>query len=148
MQRLADSEQLFTGPLANTYVGATNFLASLNLLSPDQTKMLTSSQIYDKQAKDLVMQDLGGKLGAQISDADRNFVEARIPQLTTSTKARTELLGKLREIQEGKIDYWKKINDHANKYGNLNTFDFAVPYAPPTALAAPAATGGWAIRPK
>jgi len=148
MQRLADSGQLFTGPFANTYVGATNFLASLNLLSPDQTKMLAKSEIYDKQAKDLVMQDLGGKLGAQISDADRNFVEARIPQLTTSVKARTELLGKLREIQEGKIDYWKKINDHANKYGNLNTFDFSVPYAPPAPSAQTGSTGNWAIRPK
>ena len=64
------SGQLFTGPLANSYVGATNLLASVGLLSKEQTGKLTSSQIYDKSAKDLVMQDLGGKLGAQISDAD------------------------------------------------------------------------------
>lgn len=146
MQNLAASEQLFTGPLANTYVGATNFLASINLLSPSQTKMLTSSQIYDKQAKDLVMQDLGGKLGAQISDADRNFVEDRIPKLTTSVKARIELLQKIREIQEGKIEYAKKMTEHANKYGNLNTFDFAVPYAPPSPTVTPGASDKWSIR--
>ena len=93
------------------------------------------------------MQDLGGKLGAQISDSDRKYVEARIPQLTTSAKARTELLAKISEIQQGKIDYWKQINSHANKYGNLNNFDFAVPGAPPT----PALSTGntdWKIRPK
>ena len=147
MKRLDDSGQLFTGPLANTYVGATNLLSSIGLLSSDQTKMLTSSQVYDKQAKDLVMQDLGGKLGAQISDSDRKYVEARIPQLTTSAKARTELIAKISEIQQGKIDYWKQINSHANKYGNLNNFDFAVPGAPST----PASSTGntdWKIRPK
>jgi hypothetical protein len=121
--------QLFTGPLANSLVGTTNLLASVGLLSKDQAAKLTSSQIYDKSAKDLVMQDLGGKLGAQISDADRKFVEDRIPQLTTSEKARTELLNKLEEIQRGKIDYYKKMNAHANKYGNLNDFDFSEKYS-------------------
>lgn len=149
MKQLADSGQLFTGPLAPSYVGASNFLASLNLLSADQTKRLTSSEIYDKQAKDLVMQDLGGKLGAQISDADRKFVEARIPQLTTSAKARTELIDKLQEIQRGKIDYWRKMNDYANKKGNLNEFDFSEVYSPIT-KSTPAAGGvggaGWSIK--
>lgn len=141
--------KLFTGPLANSYVGATNLLASVGLLSKDQTAKLTSSQIYDKSAKDLVMQDLGGKLGAQISDADRKFVEERIPQLTTSEKARTELLNKLEEIQRGKIDYYKKMNTHANKYGNLNDFDFSDKYS--GNLSAPSSTpsaGGWSIKPK
>jgi hypothetical protein len=75
------------------------------------------------------MQDLGGKLGAQISDADRKFVEDRIPQLTTSQKARTELLNKLEEIQRGKIDYYQKMNAHANKFKNLNEFDFSEKYS-------------------
>jgi len=141
--------QLFTGPLANSYVGATNLLASVGLLSKEQTAKLTSSQIYDKSAKDLVMQDLGGKLGAQISDADRKFVEDRIPQLTTSQKARTELLNKLEEIQRGKIDYYQKMNAHANKFKNLNDFDFSEKYS--GKLTTPSGTpsaGGWSIKPK
>jgi hypothetical protein len=141
MKQLDAQGQLFTGPLAGGYVSATNLLASVGLLSPAQTNRLTSSEVYDKQAKDLVMQDLGGKLGAQISDADRKFVEARIPQITTSAKARTELLNKLEEIQKGKVNYFNKMNEHANKFGNLNTFDFSQPYAPPK-------TGGWSIKPK
>jgi hypothetical protein len=141
MKQLDAQGQLFTGPLASGYVNATNLLASVGLLSPAQTNRLTSSEVYDKQAKDLVMQDLGGKLGAQISDADRKFVEARIPQITTSAKARTELLNKLEEIQKGKVNYFNKMNEHANKFGNLNTFDFSQPYAPPK-------TGGWSIKPK
>lgn len=130
MKQLNNTGQLFTGPLANSYITGTNFLASVGLLSPSQTQVLTSSEVYDKQAKDLVMQDLGGKLGAQISDADRKFVEARIPQITTSAKARTELLNKLDEIQRNKIDYYRKMNSHANKFGNLNEFDFSEQYSP------------------
>jgi hypothetical protein len=128
MKQLDKTGQLVTGPLANSYVGASNLLASIGLLSPNQISILTSSQVYDKSAKDLVMQDLGGKLGAQISDADRKFVEDRIPQLTTSAKARTELLDKIEQIQKGKVEYFRKMKAHANKYRNLDEFDFSEVY--------------------
>jgi hypothetical protein len=128
MKQLDQTGQLVTGPLANSYVGASNLLASIGLLSKNQVSILTSSQVYDKSAKDLVMQDLGGKLGAQISDADRKFVEDRIPQLTTSAKARTELLDKIEQIQKGKVEYFKKMKAHANKYRNLDDFDFSEVY--------------------
>jgi hypothetical protein len=130
MKQLNATGELFTGPLANSYITGSNFLASIGLISPAQRQILTSSEVYDKQAKDLVMQDLGGKLGAQISDADRKFVEARIPQITTSVQARTELLNKLDEIQRNKIKYYRDMNAHANKYGNLNDFDFSEQYSP------------------
>ena len=127
------SGQLFTGPLANAYVGATSLLASIGLLSKAQTANLTSSEIYDKNAKDLVMIDLDGKLGSQVSDADRKYVEARIPQLTTSQQARTELINKIAEIQQGKIKFYKDMNAYANKYDNLNEFDFSKQYVPSAA---------------
>ena len=138
MKELDKTGQLVTGPLANSYVGASNLLASIGLLSKNQVSILTSSQVYDKSAKDLVMQDLGGKLGAQISDADRKFVEDRIPQLTTSAKARTELLDKIEQIQRGKIAYYGKMKAHANKNNNLNDFDFSEVYTvtPPIGSAA------------
>ena len=143
MKQLNATGELFTGPLANPYLGAANLLASVNLLGADQVGRLAKSEVYDKQAKDLVMNDLGGKLGAQISDADRKYVEARIPQLATSQKARTELLDKIEQIQRNKIEFYRKMNEHANKFGNLNTFDFAQQGAPIT----PAAGGNWSIRP-
>jgi hypothetical protein len=147
MKQLNDSGQLFTGPVAQSYVGATNLLSSLNLLSPAQAKMLTSSQVYDKQAKDLVMNELAGKLGAGISEGDRKFIEDRIPQLTTSPAARTELLNKIESLQKDKIKYWKDMNSHANKYGNLNDFDFAENYSP-ISMMPPATGGNWSIKPK
>jgi hypothetical protein len=147
MKQLNDSGQLFTGPAAQSYVGATNLLSSLNLLSPSQARVLTSSQVYDKQAKDLVMNELAGKLGAGISEGDRKFIEDRIPQLTTSPAARSELLNKIESLQKDKIKYWKDMNAHANKYGSLNDFDFSQNYSP-IATAPPATGGGWSIKPK
>jgi len=140
MKQLDKTGQLVTGPLANSYVGASNLLASIGLLSANQVSILTSSQVYDKSAKDLVMQDLGGKLGAQISDADRKFVEDRIPQLTTSAKARTELLDKIEQIQKGKIAYYDKMNKYANKNTNLNGFDFSEVYTVTPPVGSPAAS--------
>ena len=133
MRQQDASGQLFTGPLANAYVGATSLLASIGLLSKTQTANLTSSEIYDKNAKDLVMIDLDGKLGAQVSDADRKYVEARIPQLTTSQQARTELINKIAEIQQGKINFYRDMNAYANKNKNLNEFDFSKQYVPSAA---------------
>ena len=133
--------KLYSGPQANIALETANFLESVNLLSPNETRKLTDSTAYDKFAKDLVMKDLGGKLGAQVSDADRKYVEARIPQLTTNPQARTELLNKLEEIAVGKINYYKKLNSHANKYNNLNDFDFSQNYAP-IAPKTPTSAGG------
>ena len=130
VSRLASMESLnkgsmITGPMAGTAIGAGQFLSSIGLLSPESAKTLASSEIYDKMAKDLVMQDLGGKLGAQISNADRDFIEARIPQLRNSQQARTELINKLKEIHKKNIDYYQRMSKHANTKGNLNEFDFA-----------------------
>lgn len=130
VNRLTGMEKLnkgtmITGPLAGTAIGAGQFLSSLGLLSPDSAKTLSSSEVYDKLAKDLVMQDLGGKLGANISNADRDFIEARIPQLRNSAQARTDLIGKLKEIHTKNIDYYQRMSKHANAKGSLNDFDFA-----------------------
>lgn len=130
VSRLASMEKLnqgkmLTGPMAGTAIGAGQFLSSIGLLSPDSAKTLASSEVYDKLAKDLVMQDLGGKLGAQISNADRDFIEARIPQLRNSQQARNELIAKLKEIHKKNIDYYQRMSKHANTKGNLNDFDFS-----------------------
>lgn len=140
MDQLAKSGQLYTGPLAMTAVGASNFLNSIGLLGQEQSRILANSEVYDKKAKDLVMQELNGRLGAQISDADRKFIEARVPQLTNSPLARAELIAKMKEIQSGKINAYQQMNAHANQYGNLNNFDFSQNYMPIQAAQSPLAT--------
>jgi hypothetical protein len=146
LERLNSSGTLFQGPQANASLNAANLLQSAGLISPTVAKSLSNSEVYNKTAKDLVMQDLNGKLGAGISDADRAFVEARIPQLTTSPQARTELIAKLKEIQQGKAASYKDMNDYVMKKGNLNDYDFSknmlTNVSKPTATTAPSTKTG------
>ena len=130
---------IYSGPQAEVLLATNSFLESVGLLNKEQVSKLTDSVTYDKNAKDLVMLDLDGKLGAQISDADRKYVEARIPQLRTNPQARTELIAKLREIHSNKIDKARKMKEWANKYGNLNEFEWNPPKSKTT-------EEGWGIR--
>ena len=135
LEKLAKDNRLYTGPLAMTALGASNFLNSIGLLSAADARNLADAERYDKGAKDLVMQELGGKLGAQISNTDREFIEARIPQLKNSPTARLEIIRKLKEIQGGKINLYQRMNEYANKNNNLNDFDFSQNYMPPSIIA-------------
>ena len=148
LEKLNKEGKLFEGPQANSTLTAANFLNSVGLLSKDNVGALASSEVYSKTAKDLVMQDLGGKLGTGISNEDRNYIEARIPQLTNSPQARTELITKLKEIQQGKVGYYRDMMGHIQKNKNLNDFDFSKNLPISSTPAAPAATGGWSITPK
>ena len=132
MKKLNDSGTLYQGPQANASVTTANLLNSLGLLSKDEAGKLSNSEVYSKLAKDLVMKDLGGKLGAQVSNADRDYIEARIPQLTTSPAARTELINKLQEIHAKNINYARRMQTYAEKKGSLQGFDF-IEGAPATA---------------
>ena len=148
MKKLNDSGTLYQGPTANATVTTANFLNSIGLISKDEAKRLSNSEVYSKLAKDLVMKDLGNKLGNQISDADRDYVEARIPQLSTSPLARTELLNKLQEIHAKNINYARRMQSYAEKNNSLKGFDF-IPEQPKENPSAPAATpvpGGASLR--
>ena len=123
LENMEGADNVFGGPLAGANITASQFLGSLGLLSPQQASILANSEVYDKDAKKLVLQDLGGKLGAQISDKDRDFIEATIPQLKNSPAARQRLIAKLKEIHESNIQNYRQMQSHANKYGNLNDFD-------------------------
>lgn len=127
MKRLAADPKLYTGPQANAAVAATNLLQGFGLVSPEQARQLANGEMYQKYANDVTFQELNGKLGGNVSNNDVEFIKSRLPQLTTSSKARMELINKLEEIQKGKIAYYEKMNAHANKYNNLNDFKFAEP---------------------
>lgn len=129
MKRIASDPKLYTGPQANAALAATNLLQGFGLVSKDQAAQLANGEMFQKYANDVTFQELNGKLGGNVSNADVEFIKSRLPQLTTSTKARSELINKLEEIQKGKVSYYEKMNAHANKYNNLNEFKFAEPSA-------------------
>lgn len=153
LDRLATMEKttgnVYSGPQANTAIAASQLLSSLDLLSPTEAKRLSNSEVYAKSAKDLVMKDLGGKLGAGISNADRAYIEERIPQLQNSAPARIELINKLKEIHSLEIKKAKDMQAYAAQKGSLNGFDVtAYGMTKGTPPSASPATGGWSIKVK
>jgi len=123
LSKLESNPDLISGTGATARVEGANFLNSLGLLTPADAKRLSNSEQYSKYAKDLVMQDLGGKLGAQISDADRKYVEARIPQLETSPLARKELIQYLKEKHQDVINEAKDMDVYARKHNGLGNYE-------------------------
>jgi len=97
--------------------------------------MLSSAQTFEAFSNQLVLDLMGGSLGAGFSDADRKFVISMSPQLGNTRKANEMVMAKMRAIIERRAEvtdlmgtYWetnkslrgfnKFIFDH---YGFTNT---------------------------
>lgn len=129
-----NNQQLIGGSFATTRVGAANFLNTIGLASANDVSRLSTSQQYEKVAKDIVLQTLGGKLGAGFSNEDRKFIEALVPQLETSADARRKLI----EFMQGKFtkiaDESTRLENYARANKGLGGFEprLPLPKAPQT----------------
>jgi hypothetical protein len=143
MMEKTNANGVFSGPAAQGLVKGGQFLASLGLLSSEKASMLKDSETYSKNAADLVLQDLGGKLGAGVSNADVQFIKERVPQLENSPQARQELIAKMKEIYQARVKRYQSMKSYSTKNKNLN--DWADPFEA-QALTAPAGSprvSGW-----
>jgi hypothetical protein len=115
-------EDLISGPFAGNLVGATNLLNQLGLLSKNDVTKLASSEQYQKSAKDLVLADLKGKLGGGVSNTDRQFIEAIVPQLETSPEARKKLVAYLTQRNTKIINEADRMEEWARNNNSLKGF--------------------------
>ena len=63
-------------------------------------------------------------LGANPSNADREFIEKTVPNLSTSATARAQLLDFMEKKAKGNIDLYKRADSHARKNSGLNGFNY------------------------
>jgi hypothetical protein len=115
-------DDLISGPFAGNLVGATNLLNQLGLLSKNDVTKLASSEQYQKSAKDLVLADLKGKLGGGVSNTDRQFIEAIVPQLETSPEARKKLVAYLTQRNTKIINEADRMEEWARNNNSLKGF--------------------------
>lgn len=122
-------DQLISGTFATGRVGATNLLSTLGLASPSDINKLNKSAEYQKVAGDVILQTLGGKLGAGFSNEDRKFIQGLIPQLETSSQARRDLInfmqGKNQDIIQETLRLEKYARDPKNR--GLSGFEPNIP---------------------
>lgn len=129
-----NNQELISGTLATGRVGAANLLATLGLASKDDVEKIATSQQYDKVAKDVIFQTLGGKLGAGFSNEDRRFIEALIPQLETSPEARRQLISYMIDKNKLIVDETTRLENYGRANKGLGGFDYKIPretLAPP-----------------
>lgn len=86
-------------------------LQTLGLTDPKLNRMLSDSDFFTQNANEAVLQAIGGSLGAQISNTDREFVAAVVPQLQNSPEARKKMISWLEAKAKYAIDTgstWEK----------------------------------------
>jgi hypothetical protein len=129
LNRLASlpDNELISGQFAAGRVGATSLLETLGLASPTDARRLASSEQYQKVASDVVLQTLGGKLGAGFSNDDRKFIQGLIPQLETSPAARRQLISFMQAKNQEIISETTRLENYARENNGLKGFTPKIP---------------------
>jgi hypothetical protein len=117
-----DDQGLISGSFAMGRVGATNLLNTLGLVTSSNVATLARSENYVKVAGDAILSALGGKLGAQISDSDREFIKGLVPQLENSAAARRQLIDYMRKKNVDLINSSTELIDYAENNKTLNGY--------------------------
>jgi hypothetical protein len=120
-------DKLISGAFADNRVGISNFLNTIGLASGTDKERISNSQQYQKVAGDVILQTLGGKLGAGFSNEDRKFIQSLIPQLETSPKARRALIEFMQKKNQDIIAETIDLENYARKNRGLNGYTAKVP---------------------
>ncbi len=121
--RSAEKSGVFDGGGAAAKTAAANMLYGITGV---EMKELPGSQMFNAQASKLIL-DQVKTLGANPSNADREFIEKTVPNLSTSKTARTQLLDFMEKKAKGNIDLYKRADSHARKNSGLNGFNYLDP---------------------
>ena len=121
--RSAEKSGVFDGGGAAAKTAAANMLYGITGV---EMKELPGSQMFKAQASKLIL-DQVKTLGANPSNADREFIEKTVPNLSTSKTARTQLLDFMEKKAKGNIDLYKRADSHARKNSGLNGFNYLDP---------------------
>lgn len=138
-----DDQSLISGTFASGRVGVGNLLNTLGFMSSKDAATLARSENYQKVAGDAVLAAIGGKLGGQISEGDRKFVERIVPQLENSPAARRELINYMLDKNRKIAEEATRVIDYAETKRTLSGFKPTMPLTGVTSTpAVPSAVSG------
>jgi hypothetical protein len=120
-------KDLIGGAFATTRVGAVNFLNTLGLTGATDIDKLARSEQYAKTASDLVLQTLGGRLGAGFSNEDRKFIEKIVPQLENSAIARRDLITFMQTKFTNIVNESDRLETYARENNSLKGYKYTTP---------------------
>lgn len=122
MKRLSD-QGVYSGWAAQGRTGVANFFTTIG--APMDPRKLQNSQEYLKHAKELTLAMLKEGVGStQISNADREFIDATIPQLETNPQARMNLLNYMEQRLGSSVQRFQDADAYARKNSGLGGFNY------------------------
>jgi hypothetical protein len=127
-QRLKDAEAkgAYSGGLADQKLAAANLINGITGVEP---KGLVGSQLYNAEASKLVLEHVK-TLGANPSNADREFIEKTVPRLSTSKEARQQMADFIEKSAKRTINTFESMDKYARTNRSLGGFEFPEVPAP------------------
>ena len=110
---------VYSGGGANAKTAAANLINGITGVTP---KNLPGSQLFNAEASKLVL-DHVKTLGANPSNADREFIEKTVPAMASSPEARDAMIDFLEKKAVKTIDNYKRADTYARKNNSLSGFD-------------------------
>ena len=135
--RQAAAAGAYQGAGADLKLGAAKALGALGM--PYDAKTVANSELFSAQANTFVLNSIK-QLGANPSNADREFIEKTVPRLQTDPAALPALLDFLDAKARRQIGAYNQQARQTQKSSPFLPFSLEVQE--------PQATGGWSIKPK
>lgn len=135
--RGAVNQGVFSGGGAQAKTAVSNMIEGITGAKP---KNLVGSQLFNAEASKLVLERIK-TLGANPSNADREFIEKTVPNLSTSPEARDALINFLEEKAKWSIDLYQRADRFARQNHGLGGFEL-FPAPPATTPPRPQPGGG------
>lgn len=144
MERLIQTPGFYSGFGGEKSVAANRALVALGVKDP---KAASAQEAFQALSNQIVLDASGGSLGAQISNGDRDYINATAPNLANTPEGNKQLLSMRRQLAERQTLVAKMARDYAKSNGGridsnfeqqLADFTESNPLFPPLANAAPA----------
>jgi hypothetical protein len=143
--RDAANRGAYQGAGAELKLGAAKALGALGM--PYDAKTVANTEVFNASANKFVLDSIK-QLGANPSNADREFIEKTVPRLQTDPAALPLLLDFMENKARTQIRGYNSKAKQIQAQPNARGLPFSLEVPEPEAPQQPAGNGGWSIRPK
>ena len=131
--REAEKAGAYSGGGADIRLGVASLIEGWTGIAPPG---LVGSQVYNAEASKLIL-DRVKALGANPSNADREFIQKTVPQLATSAEARKQMADWMEKTASKSLDLYQRADQYARQNRGLGGFNVITPSAPKAAAGLP-----------
>jgi hypothetical protein len=139
MERATQAPGYYSGAAAPAVQKAQQMGVALGLVDADKA---APAELFSKMSNKLVTDVAGGGgsgLGAGVSNADRDFIQGTVPNISNTPAGNKQIIGVMRLVEDRKLDVAKEVaryakdhngkvdlglQDHLEKWSNEHPLDF------------------------